>query len=315
MGDDATKQAVLARLAAAPVVHIATHGFVDEDSGATALLLRDGHGGGAAFLDKGDLSRLTLTARLAVLPACHSGRGKQWRGEGPVGLGRALLASGAPTLVLSLWSLHDRASERVMRGFYDALLQDAIEEDASEAASLLREAVLQVFSGEGELRRRWMDWGALQVRGAGLVRLPRLSREVREALADLRARELMELRAATEPEAEADHRVIPTETSATWHERKLAKVQARSGCSAEEAERALGVMGWDLQRACALLGTAGGAGGEPTAAPPQACWSAAAKEQGAGPPALPACSAPAHADRGKSCAPAAWLFVPGAVRV
>ena len=77
-----------------------------------------------------------------VLPACHSRRGDdRWTGEGLVGLGRALLACGAPTVVLSLWSLPDEASQAVMQRFYRLLADPAVGGGPmrGEAAALLRD--------------------------------------------------------------------------------------------------------------------------------------------------------------------------------
>jgi hypothetical protein len=182
VGAAATREAVLRRLQSAPVVHIATHGFVNEGSDSkTVLLLHDDHLGGgsssaASFLSEDELdpATLPLAARLVVLPACHSGRGDdRWTGEGLVGLGRALLACGAPTVVLSLWSLPDETANDMMVEFYRLLADPSVGggQMQGDTSALLRAAVLKQFPGSA-LKRRWVDWAALQVLGAGLIRLP-----------------------------------------------------------------------------------------------------------------------------------------------
>jgi hypothetical protein len=176
VGDQATKTAVLAQLAAADVVHLATHGSVDETTGKSELLLHsDADPSGGALLTEAELNpeTLALSAQLVSLPACHSGRGQQWTGEGIVGLGRALLACGAPTVLLSLWSLPDRKGAAIMQRFYTLLADASVGGGAmqGDAAALLRQAILAEFD-DVELRRRWMDWGGLQVLGAGKLSLP-----------------------------------------------------------------------------------------------------------------------------------------------
>ena len=76
VGPAATREAVLQRLSSAPVVHIATHGFVNEGGdNKTVLLLHDdsGNGSSSTFLSEDELqpATLSLAARLVVLPACH----------------------------------------------------------------------------------------------------------------------------------------------------------------------------------------------------------------------------------------------------
>ena len=63
----------------------------------------------------------SLSAQLVVLSACNSGRGQKDTGEGVVGLARALLARGVPTVVVALWPLPDSSTSTLMRTFYEVL--------------------------------------------------------------------------------------------------------------------------------------------------------------------------------------------------
>jgi CHAT domain-containing protein/Tfp pilus assembly protein PilF len=58
---------------------------------------------------------------LAVLSACDTGLGKQAAGEGVLGLQRAFQASGARSLLISLWSVNDAATSVLMEEFYTNL--------------------------------------------------------------------------------------------------------------------------------------------------------------------------------------------------
>jgi CHAT domain-containing protein/tetratricopeptide (TPR) repeat protein len=184
IGPAATREAVIGQLESAPVIHIATHGFVHEGGDKkTVLLLHDDSSDGAAsaFLSEVEMnpSTMQLAARLIVLPACHSGRGDdRWTGEGLIGLGRALIACGVPTVILSLWTLPDHAAEVVMGEFYRLLADGSVGGGAmqGDASALLRAAILKQFPGSA-LKQRWMDWAPLQILGAGAIRLPKPKRK------------------------------------------------------------------------------------------------------------------------------------------
>ncbi len=153
LGHDATEEAVRTVLASAPVVHLATHGLVDRDNPqASCVLLADG-----ASLQAAEIAGLTLSARLVVLSACHSGEGGPAGGDELLGLARAVLAAGARAVVVTLWAVDDVSSALLMGRFYERLLAGAdvatalhdaqqwlsgLDRDAARTAyGLLREAV------------------------------------------------------------------------------------------------------------------------------------------------------------------------------
>ena len=113
----ATEDAVRRLLPDRAVLHLATHGWLDEVGPyASSLVLarRDS-------LVVAELVGLHLGARLAVLSACDTGRGAATLGGDVVGLSRALLAAGVPQTVVSLWPVDDRTACVTMAAFYDAL--------------------------------------------------------------------------------------------------------------------------------------------------------------------------------------------------
>ena len=75
---------------------------------------------------------------LVVLSACETGRGRPDRFRGIQGLRRAFFSAGAESLVTSLWSVDDRATEEFMSVFYERLRAG---EDRSVALSEARRAV------------------------------------------------------------------------------------------------------------------------------------------------------------------------------
>ena len=168
-GPAATERAVRARMGNAAVVHLATHGFA-YSSDAKALdsfvaFASDSASDGAAngLLTVGevidDLPR--LTAELVVLSACQTGLGNLRQAEGTVGLQRAFLAKGAQSVLVSLWSVSDDATELLMRRFYTHWLRDA---DAPSKAEALRRAQVDVRRTPGFADPRF--WAAFQLVGA-----------------------------------------------------------------------------------------------------------------------------------------------------
>jgi CHAT domain-containing protein/Tfp pilus assembly protein PilF len=76
----------------------------------------------------------------AVLSACETGLGTVERGEGVLGLSRALRLAGARTTILSLWPVDDAATRRFMSALYTAHWIDH-----RTTAEALREAGLAVL--------------------------------------------------------------------------------------------------------------------------------------------------------------------------
>lgn len=141
LGEAATEAQVTAALPQAAVVHLATHGlldYVDRTArlpvpGAIALTASDTDDG---LLTAREIAQLTLTAQMVVLSACDTGLGEV-TGDGIVGLSRSLLAAGAQSTVVSLWSVPDEPTALLMQAFYTELRA------GKNKAQALRQAMLQ----------------------------------------------------------------------------------------------------------------------------------------------------------------------------
>ena len=119
-GKQATKQAVLQKIRTVSLIHIAAHR--NADRGDIALAPAQNVKGEPKkedfVLTMSDISKVQLRAKLVVLSCCHSARG-QIKAGGVVGIARAFLASGARSVLVSLWAVDDIAT---MKQFYGHLV-------------------------------------------------------------------------------------------------------------------------------------------------------------------------------------------------
>ncbi len=125
-------------------LHFATHGMVDsEHPGMSALVLslvdekgRPQNG----FLRAHEIYNLNLPAELVVLSACQTALGKDYQGEGLVGLTRGFMYAGAARVVVSLWNVNDKATAELMARFYERMLKDG-----QRPAAALRTAQVEMW--------------------------------------------------------------------------------------------------------------------------------------------------------------------------
>lgn len=109
-------------------VHFATHGYVDsERADYSAVVLSMVNEAGEAkdgFLRVHDIYNLKLPAELVVLSACETGLGREYKGEGLVGLTQGFMYAGARRVTVSLWNVNDQATADLMARFYRGMLRD-----------------------------------------------------------------------------------------------------------------------------------------------------------------------------------------------
>jgi CHAT domain-containing protein/tetratricopeptide (TPR) repeat protein len=106
------------------ILHVATHGLLNaERPQFTGLVLSlVGNKTGDGFLRTDEIFNLKLGAPLVMLSACETGLGKEKKGEGVIGLTRAFMYAGAPTVGVSLWSVADRSTAELMTDLYKRML-------------------------------------------------------------------------------------------------------------------------------------------------------------------------------------------------
>ncbi|GAB4437094.1 MAG: CHAT domain-containing protein [Cyanobacteria bacterium J069] len=156
-GHQASEPAIAQRMASAQIIHLATHGLLDDVAGlgvpgALALAPTAQSDG---LLTANEILGLSLpNADLVVLSACDTGRGKI-TGDGVIGLSRSFISAGASSVVVSLWAVPDDSTAALMTAFYQNLRQNP------NRAQALRRAMLTTMQQYPSSR----DWGAFTLIG------------------------------------------------------------------------------------------------------------------------------------------------------
>ncbi len=126
-------------------LHVATHGLLDAErpqfTGVVLSLV--GNKSNDGFLRTDEIFNLKLGAPLVMLSACETGLGKEKRGEGVIGLTRAFMYAGAPTVGVSLWSVADKSTAELMTDFYKRMLTGS-----SSPAASMRAAQVAMIDGK-----------------------------------------------------------------------------------------------------------------------------------------------------------------------
>lgn len=125
-------------------LHFATHGIVDEMEPALSRIFLNGGSQDDGNLYSGEIFNLELKAELAVLSACQTGLGKLSKGEGVIGLSRALTYAGAKSIMVSFWSVADESTAELMTEFYKTLL----ERKDKNFAKALQHAKMQLINNK-----------------------------------------------------------------------------------------------------------------------------------------------------------------------
>lgn len=136
-GFDASRETVMSSLVGEyRILHFATHGFLNSEhpelSGIVLSMVNQDGSKANGFMSLQDINNLDLSADVVVLSACDTALGKDVKGEGLVGLTHGFMASGAKSVVATLWKVDDRATAVLMADFYKSMLKDGL----SPAAAL-----------------------------------------------------------------------------------------------------------------------------------------------------------------------------------
>ena len=162
LGRDASEQVIKNRIESAGIVHFATHGLLEYGTVAGsgnsdipgAIALTAGNEQDGLLTASEILNDFSLNADMVVLSACDTGNG-EITGDGIIGLARAFIASGTPSVVVSLWSIPDAPTADLMIQFHQAFA------DKKDKAQALRSAMIETLKTHPNPK----DWAAFTLVG------------------------------------------------------------------------------------------------------------------------------------------------------
>jgi tetratricopeptide (TPR) repeat protein len=165
-GLQCTKRVLLKRLSEKldryESIVLATHGFLANDVPGfmepimAFTMVPPGTDG---LLTMSEVAGMKLNAEVAALTACQTGVGMRLAGEGIMSMGRAFQCAGAKSVIMSLWSVAEEPSVRLMEEFFKAYAKGSTKLEAwAKARNTIREAGFEhpffwagfIFVGEPE---------------------------------------------------------------------------------------------------------------------------------------------------------------------
>jgi len=126
------------------ILHFACHGYFDRYQALkSGIVLAREQNGNAAEKDDGnwnltaeEIFGLEMRADLVTLSACESGINERRPGDELIGLTRALIYAGTPSVVVSLWRVDDLSTQILMERFYQELKAGRNKAEALQQAQL-----------------------------------------------------------------------------------------------------------------------------------------------------------------------------------
>ncbi len=170
IGAEAQEERAKAEAGKYRIIHLATHGVLDDTSPMYSYLVLSQAGNQSAedgMLEAWEIMNMNLRADLVVLSACETARGRVSAGEGVIGLTWALFVAGAPTTVVSQWKVESASTAQLMLEFHSHYKTELAGRKAKPSeAEALRRAVIKL--ARDERYRHPFYWAGFVVVGDGL---------------------------------------------------------------------------------------------------------------------------------------------------
>jgi CHAT domain-containing protein len=173
LNDDANELNFKEHLTGSKLIHIATHGYVNNMEPSLSFLLFSQSGKGQAgenqqpvlinnqedstlsdnILYANEMYNLKIDADLLVLSACETGAGAMMKGEGVMSMTRGFIYSGARNILNTTWQINDATTQKLMVDFYRGLLENKTYSQA------LRNAKINLInSGSASFPHSWAGY-------------------------------------------------------------------------------------------------------------------------------------------------------------
>jgi CHAT domain-containing protein len=183
VGRQATKSCLMGEIRALgaqlDVVHLACHGHFDPVHPLESGIMLAADGDAPPSLTVQEIFGLELDVDLVVLSACDTGVNDRRPGDELIGLTRALIYTGARSVLVSLWPADDVSTLVLMDDFYRQLSL------GSSKAEALRHAQCHVLGLEEEETRAYVSARVEHLKRSGhAARAKRLEQLARDSLVE-----------------------------------------------------------------------------------------------------------------------------------
>lgn len=162
IGVEASKSHFIENHTHRDVIHMACHGWFDESLPLkSGLLLSNGaslppenfeEASEDMLLTVEDIFNLELDADLVTLSACVTGVNENKPGDELIGLTRALIYAGAPSVIVSLWSVYSDSTLELMKSFYKYWMEPV---KSMSKADAMQRAQLDMLQNSS--MKKWKD--------------------------------------------------------------------------------------------------------------------------------------------------------------
>ncbi len=152
------------------VLHMAMHTLIDEDRPGNSFLaftpLADETEDGRLYPN--EIRNLDLNSSLTILSACKSGTGRLVSGEGVMSISRMFILAGSSSVIMTLWSVDDQTSLRIIENLYGHLA------DGMSITSALRSSKRDFLNEAGKLHAHPFFWsGFIQLGRDATIQIPK----------------------------------------------------------------------------------------------------------------------------------------------
>lgn len=150
IGREATEMTFKALAPSYSVIHLATHGALDNRQPLYSHVLltkTDGDSENDGLLEAREIMNMRLSADLAVLSACETANGKISPGEGVIGMSWAFFVAGTRSMVVSQWKVNSASTSSLLMNFYRTLKSNQSDTNARKARALREAAVSLMKTG------------------------------------------------------------------------------------------------------------------------------------------------------------------------
>lgn len=134
LNETATKANFLKDTLSYNLLLLAMHGKLDDEQPLNSHLVFTKTGD--FKLQAADLYNHKLNTDLTVLSACQTGTGVLQKGEGVMSLSRAFTYAGSPSLIMSLWSIPEKSTAKLLPNFLKKLKNNTPKDVALQQAKL-----------------------------------------------------------------------------------------------------------------------------------------------------------------------------------